>query len=194
MTDEPDNAAFIELSRGRPGGARSLWAKHAPRMQAYARAVLSRSDDQHLAEDVVQQVFLAVMRLGPRRASAVRSVEAWLITATRTTALNVARGERRERQRRRRFEPASTGPVSTHEHLRSMVERLPPDEAEVVALRHSFGLSYEDIAELLESKKSTIASRHARAVQRLRSMLGREEREPLSGIQPESARQEVRRA
>lgn len=194
MADDADNAAFIALSRAKPAGAEALWVKHAPRMHAYARAVLSRSNEQHHADDVVQQVFLSVMKLGPRRAKAVRSVEAWLITATRTTALNVARGERRERSRRRKTRREPMGPPSTHERLRTLVERLPPHEAEVVALRHGFGLSYDDIAELLGSKKSTVASRHARAMERLRTMLAGDTHTETAGHAPELIKQEVRRA
>lgn len=177
MAERSDHDLFLAVaSLRRDGSADELWSRHAPRLLAYARTVLIRSHDQDLAEDVVQQVFVSILRMGRRRARSVRSVEAWLITATRSAALNTTRGEQRERRRRwrRAYREPGTGPVSMHESLRELVEALPPDEAEVVTLRHAYGLSYEAIGELVGAAKSTVASRHARALDRLRNQLERD--------------------
>ena len=192
VDEDRDKLAFVALARRREDAAAELWSRYSGRMVAYARAVLSRTGDQSYAEDVVQKVFVSVMHLGKRRAEAVRSVEGWLIAATRSAALNVARGERREQKRRRALEARVPGPPSYHEHLRACIEALPPDQAEIIALRHGFGMTYDAIAELTGAPKSTLATRYARALDRLRAMLDEHGRTQTPAAS--SSMQEIRRA
>ncbi|PCI49345.1 MAG: hypothetical protein COB43_04420, partial [Oceanospirillales bacterium] len=80
--------------------------------------------------------------------------------------------ERRERKRRVHAKvQTSMGPPSSYEMVRRAVEKLPSDEAEVVSLRHVGCLTFDQISEVLAIPRSTAASRHARALDRLRKYL-----------------------
>src|SRR5688572_24502207 len=62
-------------------------------------AALRRSDgDPHRAKDIVQQVFLSLAQHAARLAGHP-ALGAWLYTATRNAAINVAVAERRRKQR-----------------------------------------------------------------------------------------------
>ncbi|MEM1072334.1 MAG: RNA polymerase sigma factor [Planctomycetota bacterium] len=185
MTDPSDESGLVRaMQRGDADAIERLWIAYAPRLVAYARTVLAQSSDQSFAEDVVQQVFVSLVRLPARNSRAIRSAEAWLITATRRAALNAARGERRERRRRHALDITRPGPSSSHEQLRELIERLPSEQAEVISLRHAFGMTFADIARLIGSSKSTVAQRHAEALKRLRRWLADADQRPTNLTSP----------
>jgi RNA polymerase sigma factor (sigma-70 family) len=109
--------------------------------------------DQHLAEDVAQDVMIAARR---RFADPDGSdhAAAWVRTAAAHLALNAARGRRRREERHRRVghDRVAAGPEEillgreTGAEVRQALARLPLGSAMVLVLRHS-GLSYAEVAE-----------------------------------------------
>ncbi len=96
----------------------------------------------------------------------------------------------RKKERRRRHAPLPTGSegedllpgrtpgpakrVSRSElgrHIEEAIAALPPKYREIVILRETQGLSYEEIARTLEISKGTVESRLFRARERLREKL-----------------------
>lgn len=163
---------LVRTGRGHAKSARLLWGFYAPRLIAYARSLLASQGAQMHAEDVVQIAMCKVLQTSPARLRKIEAVGPWLYTIVRTSALNYMRGERREMKRRTHARtPTDMGPASSYELLRTAVESLPSDEAEVVSLRHAGGLTFDQIAQVLAIPRSTAASRHARALERLRETL-----------------------
>jgi RNA polymerase sigma-70 factor (ECF subfamily) len=160
------------MRRGDEGAARTLWSAHAPRLTAYAQAILARSDPAS-APDIVQQVFLAALRISRAEARAVRDVPAWLLRLTRNLALNRVRSLRRERARL----ATSRGALSLHPDQRNpesrldlpaLIDALPRPLREVVILKHAGGLTFDQMAAALSTNRNTLASRYQKALTLLR--------------------------
>ncbi|MEW6198691.1 MAG: sigma-70 family RNA polymerase sigma factor [Planctomycetota bacterium] len=154
-----------------------LVAEFGPRLLAYTRHLTSPQD----AEDVVAEVFCrAAQNFGALRRSA--RPDLYLLTAARNLC--------RDGLRRRRPQPlpperidqsasARDGPPAgltrdeTRRRLRAAVAELPAPLREVVVLRLTVGLRFEDIAGLLGLPLGTALSRMHTAIGCLRERLGR---------------------
>jgi RNA polymerase sigma-70 factor (ECF subfamily) len=155
----------------------ALVAELGPRLLAYVRRVYANAQD---AEDIVAETFCrAASNAAALRASGRRDL--YLLTIARNLCRD---GYRRQRPRaiadeRLRGEPdRAAGPAAAAEEderrraLRAAVEALPEHLREIVVLRLSGELRFEDIAELLQIPLGTALSRMHAAVERLREMLG----------------------
>ena len=146
---------------------------------AYALAVRILRDPA-LAQDAVQEAFLAAWRTAagfdPRRGSA----STWLMTLVHRRAVDVVR-----REDRRRADPLEDAPVaagdSTDEEVelreqrrtvQAALEVLTPAERESLELAYYGGLSQSEIAEKLGLPLGTVKSRMFSGLGRLRDALG----------------------
>ena len=152
----------------RPDDFGLLVDHHGPALVLYARQWC------RAPEDVVQEAFLklAALREPPR------AVVPWLYRVVRNAALDAAKGARRRRQR----ESAAARPVRWFlepevdgldaESAVAALQRLPPDQREVIVARHWGGLSFEQIAEVAGCSTSTAFRRYSAGVEALRQQLG----------------------
>lgn len=142
--------------------------------------------DAGLAEDVVQEVFLAFWR-DPKRYDPTRgSFGTWLLTLVHHKAVDVVR---RESAIRRRTVPpaegdeersAPPGPGADHEALEAVVagqvrealSALPADQRKALALAYYGGYTQREVAALTGVPLGTVKSRMFSGVQRLRGVLG----------------------
>ena len=127
--------------------------------------------------DLTQETFLRLDRAGPRyRENGHFST--WLFQI----ALNLARdaGRRTRPQQPLESEDPPAAEVSAEhrceqrelgELMGQAVAELPPPLREVIALRHDRGMSFEDMARLLGVPATTLKSRFAVALNRLRERL-----------------------
>jgi RNA polymerase sigma-70 factor (ECF subfamily) len=97
----------------------------------------------------------------------------WLFGVARNLLLNTARGElRRSRLSdtlRRELTATTTPAADSHSEMRDMIERLPPDVAEVVTLVHWEGFTLAEIARLQSVPSATVRGRYRRAKELLLS-------------------------
>jgi RNA polymerase sigma-70 factor (ECF subfamily) len=163
-----DEDAFTALYRRRQGGI--------------YRFALQMSGSAAVAEDVVQEVFLALMREGHRFDSSRASLAAYLYGIARNQVLRVFERERTtvalsdgdegETTGREAF-TTSDDPLGdltraeAIEQLRNAVLALPPHYREVVVLCELHEMSYLEAAGALDCAVGTVRSRLHRA----RSML-----------------------
>lgn len=161
---------LLAARRGDQAAARSLWETTSPCMMVIAQRVLN---DHAAAEDVLQRVFCAALSLPRKRIAAIADLTAYLAGAVRNDALNHRRESARRRSREWTGGPVGDRPASwaTDPELARAVEALPPDDLEVIVLRHRAGLTFEQIALVLELNRNTIASRYRAALKRLRNAL-----------------------
>ena len=143
--------------------------------QPVARFVHRLTGRADLVHDLCQEVFLRVFQAGPRYRES-GGFRAWLYRI----ALNVTRDAlRRDRRLPGRLaetepaDPAAAGDAAFEQReLASLVERavagLPEPLRLVLTLRHDEGLSFEEIARLTDTPASTLKSRFAAALDRLR--------------------------
>lgn len=140
-----------------------------------ARWLVRNSDD---AEDIVQESFLKAFKAvdGFRGGDA----KVWMLSIVRNTAMNFLR--RRKPDVATDFaqlEPADRSPSpeqsllqeSRREQVRHAIARLEPEFRETLVLREIEGLSYKEIAAVLDIPAGTVMSRLSRARRRLMTEL-----------------------
>jgi RNA polymerase sigma factor (sigma-70 family) len=140
--------------------------------------------DQALAEDAVQEGFLAVWRNAPRFVPERAKASTWILTLVHRRAVDIVR-----REERRRAEvldaplDAATGAADESAWLRLERERvqgalrqLPDPQREAIELAYYGGFTQAELAERLGQPIGTIKSRMFSGLMRLRELLG-EDRE-----------------
>jgi len=163
---EPDIWLVERIGRGDATALEALYARHGRALLAY---LIGQVGDPHLAEEVLQDVMLAVWRSAAqfRGESAVRT---WLLASARRRAITA-------RQRRPPDEPPlddraaadDTGPLelverrSEQQAIRAALRDLPDDQRETLELVFYHGLSGAEAAEVLGVAPGTVKSRLHRA-------------------------------
>ncbi len=125
------------------------------------------------AEDVLHETFMALLR---ERPDELRSFRAWVYTVARHLCQNRVRSRKRAGRAHEAAAVTATVPAGAHEQLEAhergvllerAVARLPSSLAEVYRLRGA-GMSYDEVAEILEVPVTTVRSRVHEMVKRLR--------------------------
>lgn len=170
---DSDEALFERLVAGDLGAFDRLYERFERPLSGFIRAYVR---DAAEAEDLLHEAFMTVLRQrsAPGR---VRSFRAWLFAVARNLCLNRARSKRRAGRALEAVKtiPAETPPgaLETLERrecaalLERAVTRLPTQLAEVYRLRGS-GMSYDEVAAVLEVPVGTVKWRVHEMVKRLR--------------------------
>jgi RNA polymerase sigma-70 factor (ECF subfamily) len=161
-----------------------LYDRFSRPLFATAQRILSNPTE---AEDIVQDVFLALWEKAADFDSTRGSAFAWAVTLTRNRAID------RVRMRKRRLEilssaaPEDTGPQPSESNpnsaddlvakeqataIRSAVASLPAEQQRAVELAFFGGLTQQEIAEKLREPLGTVKARIRRGLLRLRDTLG----------------------
>jgi len=146
--------------------------------------LLKALSDRGAAEDVQQQVFLEVWRLSDRFDPARGRLLTWVMTITRSRAI--------DHQRRRVPEPidpqaaATAGDVSSvgaegeiealaeYWRMRGLLDRLPAPESELLRLRFYGEFTQSEIAAREKIPLGTVKTRMFNGLRRLREMIDEE--------------------
>ena len=143
----------------------------------------------HDAEDLTQEVFVRVFR--SLHTYTPGTFEGWLHRITTNLFLDGARRKQRIRfdplsdERAARLTSSSPAPElaladqTFDDDIETALATLPPDFRAAVVLCDVEGLSYEEIAEILDAKLGTVRSRIHRGRSMLRKALAH--REPAAG-------------
>lgn len=146
---------------------RSLYQTHGPALAAYACCC---GLDFASAEDIVQQVFLKLLRSDE---PAPLAPLAYAYRAVRNASLNLLRNRRRELPLLEN-ETWFIHPTSNPEHslaLQKVLRELPPEQQETVFLRIWSGMTLQEIADATCTPLNTVASRYRYALEKLRILL-----------------------
>ncbi len=147
---------------------------HIPRLRRYARAL---TGERSLADDLVQDTLergLARFTLWRRSGR----LESWLLSIMHNIFVNQLKA-RASRPRETELdellvEPAVRAGQSDRLEVRDLdaaLDRLPPEQREVLLLVTLEELSYEETARILDIPVGTVMSRLSRARDRLRQLL-----------------------
>jgi RNA polymerase sigma-70 factor (ECF subfamily) len=145
---------------------------------AYALA-LRVLRDEHLAEDAVQEAFLAVWRGAARFVPERAGARTWVLTLVHRRAVDLVRREQRRRADRLP-ETELGGDRSTEdiawerldrERVQSALRRLPDPQREAIELAYFGGFTQSELAERLGQPLGTIKSRVFVGLANLRELL-----------------------
>jgi RNA polymerase sigma-70 factor, ECF subfamily len=178
-TSAEDQVAVERMARGEHDGLAELYDRHGRLVYSLALRIVRDAGD---AEDVVQEVFSQVWRQSARFDVTRGNVAAWLVTLTRTRAIDLLR--------RRRVRPdvsAASNPDDRADEapgqdvqvewqnraaqIKRALDALPPLQRMAVELAFYDGLTHTEIAEQLEVPLGTVKTRVRQGLLKLRESL-----------------------
>lgn len=154
----------------------TAYALHAAPCRLYAHSLAPGS-----ADDVVQEVFVRLVRFGRKNGAPPREIRPWLLRATRSAAIDLLRSDSRRRRRERERAPTDSLFVAApHDALvagetAEALTDLGARTREVVVLRIWGELSFAQIAELVGTSLSTAHEEYHRGISRMRALLAPDE-------------------
>lgn len=170
------------LPRIAQGDRDALAALYRQTSQAVYGFILSMIPNRQEAEDLLQETYLQIYR----HAGAYRAQDkpmAWVLTIARNLALMRLRTVSREQPTPEEAlpQPAAGNDLQAAEDhllLQAALQRLGEEERQVVLLHAVAGLRHRESAALLGLPLSTVLSRYARALRKLRGYLSEGGLEP----------------
>ncbi len=172
-----DEALVLLAARSEESALAELYDRYGRVAYGLALRVVR---DQALAEDAVQEAFLAVWRTAARFVPERGKASTWIFTLVHRRAVDIVRREQRRRSESldRAPEPAVEG-VDEDAWLRLQRERvqaalrtLPDGQREALELAYYGGFSQSELAERLGQPLGTIKSRMFAGLARMRELLG----------------------
>lgn len=182
LSQTRDHDLVRRIQDGDEDAFRGLFRRYAPNALALARRVVRQP---FLAEEIVQEAFLAVWRNPGGYDLGRGSVKSWLMGMVHHRAVDTVRREESQRKRSEDPQLADVIPVediaqSVAEEMdlpgerravRTALEGLPAEQKHVIELMYFGGLSQSAIAERLELPLGTVKSRTLLGMRRLRRAL-----------------------
>lgn len=176
-----EDARLISLVRDGDGAAlEALYGRYARPCSALARRILG---EPGLAQDVVQEVFLALWRDPSKFDPSRGSFASWLLAMTHHKAVDAVRREENLRKRRTSADvleftesdaPGVDDAVWENvrgERVREALNRLPPVQREALLLGYFGGYTQREIAGITSTPLGTVKTRMLAGMRRLRESL-----------------------
>jgi RNA polymerase sigma-70 factor (ECF subfamily) len=185
MNNCEDKELMLAASQGDRGAFGILVERHHAAIIQFVHAFLS-TQDRSIVEDLAQDVFLAAWDAAPsfRRQATVLT---WLLRIARNRCLNYRRGSRLRVVASLDVDrppvsstPNTDGPEARligrerADRVNSAIGDLPPNQRSAMLLRHFQGLSYVEIADVLNTSESAVESLLFRARRTLEASLAAE--------------------
>lgn len=181
------------LGAGDGHALEQLYDRYARPAYSLARRI---TGDAAFAEEVVQEVFLAVWRQPERFRSDRGGFASWLLAAVHHKSVDAVRREEAVRRRSQALQAVESLDLSgasapTHtedavevrmrgERVRTALKDLPDSQREALALAYYGGYTQREIASLTNTPLGTVKTRMHRAMHNLRSAL--DDLSDLSGL------------
>ena len=158
-----DEAAFAEL-----------YDLYAPPVYNYLLRLVNESA---VAEEILQEVFLAMWQ-GAHRFREEARVKTWLLRIAHHQAVSWLRRTRATARADEELEAADHDPIEEHlarswqiDQVRAALAQLTSNHRAVIELTFVQGLSYAEIAEVMNCPIGTVKSRMSYALRRLNNLL-----------------------
>ena len=172
-----DGQLMRRIASGSVEAFEELYDRYCAR--AY-RVAWSICHDDGRAEDAVQEGFMSIWRGRTAYQPGRGTVAAWLLTAVRYRAIDVARRDHKHSARRASEDTLDAHPASGSigeqtvtrdeaDRLRYLLAQLPDAQREVITLAYYGQLSHTEIATALELPTGTIKGRMRLGLQKLRA-------------------------
>lgn len=157
-----DRELIADVASGSEEAFGQLFDLFADRVFRYAYTILRA---KHLAEEVAQETMIAVWK-GASKFADRSKVSTWIFGIARNQAYSLVRKEIRTKRVPdvSLVQPDPAPDIHRQERVARALEKLSDDHREVVFLTFYEGLSYREIASILDVPTGTVKSRmfHAR--------------------------------
>jgi RNA polymerase sigma factor (sigma-70 family) len=174
----PSDEALLELvARSDDRALAELYDRYSRAAYGLALRILR---DEALAQDAVQDAFLAVWRTADRFVAEKAKASTWILTIVHRRAVDVVRREERRRGDPLDDDAAQPSGVATDEEadlrtrrtaIQQVLRRLPDEQRQALELAYYGGLTQSELAERLGLPLGTIKSRMFAGLARLRDLL-----------------------
>jgi RNA polymerase sigma-70 factor, ECF subfamily len=155
--------------------------------------------DRNAAEDTVVEVYAQAWRDASRFDAQRGNARAWLLTITRSRAIDILRSQRREPtydplEAANEIHSGGPGPEDQSSELqrrsfvRAALESLHPEQREAIELAYFSDFSHSQIASKLGQPLGTIKSRIRSGMMILRELLEHMAATPVAGARRETER------
>jgi RNA polymerase sigma factor (sigma-70 family) len=176
LADLPDTALLDLVGRSNDDALAVLYDRYGRVAYGLALRVVR---DPALAEDAVQEGFLAVWRSADRFLAERAKPSTWILTLVHRRAVDLVRREERRRADPLESAPDPAGRGADEEvglrNRRQIVQdalgQLPDDQRQALELAYYGGLTQSELAERLGVPLGTIKSRMFTGLSRLRDLL-----------------------
>ena len=160
-----------QIGQGDRDALAQLYQATATPVYAYALSILK---NRHDAEDVLQECYVSICRSAISYTRQEKPM-AWIMTITRNLCLKLLRQQKRYIP----LEDAHFGAEDTDSDLRLLLDGcmklLSDQDRQIVVLHAVAGCTHAQIGKHLGLKTGTVLSKYHRAIQKLRSSLGKED-------------------
>jgi RNA polymerase sigma-70 factor (ECF subfamily) len=172
-----DEAIVALCARSDESALAELYDRHGRTAYGLAYRVLR---DDALAEDAVQEAFLAVWRSAPSYMPERAKASTWILTFVHRRAVDLVRREQRRRadplpETEPRGSEGSAEDVAwlrlERERVQAALAQLPDQQREALELAYYGGFTQSQLAERLGEPLGTIKSRMFMGLARLRELL-----------------------
>jgi RNA polymerase sigma factor (sigma-70 family) len=175
-----DRALVGRVVEGDAAALEALYGRYGRPCYALARRILA---NEQLAQDVVQEVFLALWRDARKFDPSRGAFSSWLLSMTHHKAVDSVRREENLRKRRdavellEQSEPPAPGPhdevwtTLRGERVRAALQLLPDPQREALVLAYFGGYTQREIAGLTATPLGTVKTRMLAGMRRMREGL-----------------------
>jgi len=185
LDDARDREMVRRVVAGDESAFRDLFRRYGPMAKALAMRVVRQA---HLAEEIVQEAFLALWREPGSYQEDRGSVRSWLLAAVHHRAVDTVRREESQRRRTQAAAPdvvdlpdvgqqvvEETYAARSRQRVREALQEIPEEQRRVLDLMYFQGKTQSTIASELSLPLGTVKSRALLAMRRLRAMLAEED-------------------
>lgn len=178
LENASDASLVLAIARWKQGALAEAYRRHAGAVFGLARRLLT---DVHMAEEVVQEVFLRLWQNPDRFDPDRGSLRSFLLAAAHGRSVDRLRSEtsRRRREEREARLQAESGydlerevvDLTVADRVREVVQTLGDDERRAIELAYFGGRTYREVAVILDQPEGTVKSRIRTGLRRMRSAL-----------------------
>lgn len=186
-----DHRADLDLVRGTLAGEPAHVERFVLRMHCVPSILASQNSRLGRAlttveiQDLAQDALLTIWKKLDTFAG-LSGLETWVYRICCLELLNAIRRQRRRGRAAKLDEELPAAPAVAHapnlleyEHVHRGLERIEPEAADVIRLRHFQELSFDEIAARLSIPVNTSKTRYYRGLRKLQEMLRSSEEEPV---------------
>jgi RNA polymerase sigma factor (sigma-70 family) len=177
--ERTDEELLESIARGDDSALGALYDRFGRAAYGLAYRILR---DRALAEDAVQEAFLAVWRSADSYRRERAKPSTWILTLVHRRSVDLVRREDRRRAERLEETPEPAGAAAPDEFdlrdrrstVQAALAQLPDDQREALELAYYGGFTQSELAERLGVPLGTIKSRMFTGLTRLRELVPQE--------------------